>query len=240
MPQSPDELEWFQRLVSKALPYAVGFFLFVLPVIRAIREQRKQQAEARRRAAARPVEEELEEAGEELGDEGRAPTWKDLLEGRAESAAPTPPPPAPVSRVPTQPEITPRDYDDEPSLEEVPPPPLVALESELPSRGEVVDESRAEDQELERERAEAERQVQVAAAEYAAASPYRAEVAPREASAVPPAATAAQPAPGVRRSARQILLASDAPAERRAALRRAIVLREVLDPPLALRGGAER
>lgn len=239
MPQAPDELEWFQRLLSKALPYAVAFFLFVLPVIRALREQRKQQAAARKRAEQRPLEE------SSTPEPGATPTWKELLEGSVQRETPPPvPAPPPVSRVPTlQPEVAPRDYDDEPSLEEVPPPPLVALESELPSRGrdfapsEVEDESRAEELELARERAEAARQQQVAAAEYAAASPYRGEVAPAPASAVAPA----QPAAPARRSARDELFGSGGGAEgRRAALRRAIVLREVLDGPLALREGGGR
>jgi hypothetical protein len=105
---------------------------------------------------------------------------------------------------------------------------------ELPSASatESEDESEVEEYVAARERQESERQEQVAAAEYVASSPYRPDVAPRPARAVPTVTLAKPPVPG---AAETWLFPTEPARDRRAALRRAIVLREVLGPPLALR-----
>ncbi len=235
MPQAPDELEGFQRLLSKLLPYAVGFFVFIVPIVRAIREARKQQAATRRGKAAG------EDADQTPPASGRE-AWEDLLRGRGAARTQAPPVP-PVSRVPLQPRIEPRDFDEEPSLEDAPPPPLVELPTELPSRSETfaadetLDESRAEELEGARERAESARQVQVAESEYEASSPYRSAVAPTPASAIAPDSAVARPVRWQSESERRLFPDAESAVDRRTALRRAILLREVLGPPVALGGG---
>lgn len=158
---------------------------------------------------------------EELRQRGEAPpppsgrrTWEELLETPTEQ-----PPPLPVPA-----------RGEEESLEDRPPAPMVELPSA--SATESADESQAEAYVDARERQEAERQEQVAAAEYAASSPYRAEVAPQPASAVPVVTLPKAAAPSAGAS---WLFPSEPARDRAAALRRAIVLREVLGPPLALR-----
>ncbi len=152
--------------------------------------------------------------GEEPEPEAGRKAWEDLLQGR-ETQPPPLPRPEPV---------------EEESLEDNPPTPMVDLPSASASESE--DESQAEEYVAARERQESERQEQVAAAEYVASSPYRPDVAPRPASAVPIVALPKAAAP----SAAEVWLFPTTPArDRRAALRRAIVLREVLGPPLALR-----
>ncbi len=164
--------------------------------------------------AARKQREELKQRGAEPEPEAGRKAWEDLLQGQE-----TRPPPLP------KPEPA-----EEESLEDSPPTPMVDLPSASATESE--DESQAEEYVTARERQESERQEQVAAAEYVASSPYRPDVAPRPASAVPIVALPKAAVPG----AAEVWLFPTAPArDRRAALRRAIVLREVLGPPLALR-----
>jgi hypothetical protein len=203
------------ELIQKYLgPAVVGFFVFVLPAIRAAQTAKKEREALKRRA---------EERGPSPPGEAREgrQAWQDLLQGRG--SPPSAPPPLP------------RSTGEEESLEESSPPPLVDLpSSRLPSaaEGEGDEEQSAEELVARREREEASRQVEVAAAEYAAASPYRAEVAPQAASAVP-VVTRPRAAP---KGAAEVWLFPIEPArDRRAALQRAIVLREVLGPPLGLR-----
>ena len=217
---SPDSLvQWIQEHLG---PILVAIFVFVLPAVRAAIAAKKQKDDLQRRGLDRPAQPDP--------DEGRR-TWEDLLEGSSE--APSPPPlPAPVrthSRVPEGADVHEESLAEE-SLEEHRPPPMVALPSG--SATESADESEVEEYVAARERQESERQEQVAAAQYAAASPFRPEVAPRPASAVPTVTLAKPPVPG----AAETWLFPTGPARNRAAaLRRAIVLREVLGPPLSLR-----
>ena len=166
--------------------------------------------------AAKKQKDELRQRGEAAPPEPGGKTWEELLETPSETP---PPPPLPVP-----------ERGEEESLEEHRPPPMVALPSGSATESE--DESEAEAYVDARERQEAERQEQVAAAEYVASSPYRPEVAPRPASAVPTVTLAKPQVPG---AAETWLFPSEPALDRRAALRRAIVLREVLGPPLALR-----
>jgi hypothetical protein len=200
------------ELIQKYLgPAIVGFFVFVLPAIKAAQTAKKQREELKRRGAPAPGE---EPAGREA--------WEDLLKGRGAQAPAVPPPPP--RRAEPEPELA-----EEESLDDNPPPPLVGLPSASATESE--EESQAEEYATARERQEAERQVQIAAAEYKASSPYRPDVAPQPASAVPVLALP----PAAPRSAAEVWLFPTQPArDRRAALRRAIVLREVLGPPVGL------
>ncbi len=164
--------------------------------------------------AAKKQRAEPKERGEEPEPAAGRKAWEDLLEGRGATPPPLPRP-EPV---------------EEESLEDNPPTPMVELPSA--SAAESEDETQAEEYVAARERQESERQEQVAAAEYVASSPHRPEVAPRPASAVPIVALPKSAPP----SSAEAWLFSTAPArDRRTALRRAIVLREVLGPPVGLR-----
>jgi hypothetical protein len=220
--QRPGEID-LSELIQKYLgPAVVGFFLFVLPAIRAARAASKQREELKKRTL---------EGGAEAPGEASAgrKAWEDLLQGR--DAAPPAPPPAPVPRSRVPPRVEPAEMVEEESLEDNPPPPLVELPSATAT--EPAAESSAEEFVATRERDEAARQVEVAAAEYEASSPYRAEVAPRPASAVP---IVSRPAPAAQGAAERWLFPTEPARDRRTALRRAIVLREALGPPVALRG----
>jgi len=200
------------QLIQKYLgPAVVAFFVFVLPAIRAAATAKKQREELKRRTLER---------GE--APEGEAPAgrqaWEDLLQGRGAS-----PPPLPASR--TEPEPV-----EEESLEDNPPPPLVGLPSA--SATEPEPESSAEEFVAARERQEFQRQEQIAAAEYVASSPYRPGVAPEAASAVP---IVSRPLASPPSAAERWLFPKEPARDRRAALRRAIVLREVLGPPVGMR-----
>jgi hypothetical protein len=92
--------------------------------------------------------------------------------------------------------------------------------------------------ELERQRAAARRPAEVAREEYAASSSLRDDVEPV------PVPVFDAPAPGAEPDARpplsaRGLLGGAAGADRRGALRRALVLNEVLGRPLALRAGSQ-
>ena len=206
--------EWIQEHLG---PLVVAFFVFVLPAIRAALAAKKQRAEAQQRGGG--------QADTPAGgpSEGRQ-AWKDLLEGRAAT-----PPPLPTSRVPA-PLPGPAEFAEEESLDDNPPPAMVALPSanatEPPAEGE------AEAYVAARERQEAQRQEQIAAAEYVASSPYRAEVAPQAASAVP---IVSRPSAAPPSTAETWLFPTTPARDRRAALRRAVVLREVLGPPVGMR-----
>jgi len=163
---------------------------------------------------ARKQKAELEQRGEAPDASAGRKVWEDLLEGRGSTPPPLPRP-EPV---------------EEESLEDTPQPAMVELPSASATESE--DESEVEEYVAARERQESERQEQVAAAEYVASSPYRPDVAPRPASAVPTVTLAKPPVPG---AAETWLFPTEPARDRRAALRRAIVLREVLGPPLALR-----
>lgn len=212
------------ELIQKYLgPAVVGFFVFVLPAIRAAQTAKKEREALKRRERDRGVE--------PTGSKQEArQAWDDLLQGRG--APPAAPPPLPQrSRIPAaEPEVA-----EEESLEEHAPPPLAELpSSRLPSarEGEGDEEESAEEFVAQREREEATRQVEVAAAEYAASSPYRTDVAPQAASAVP---IVSRPKAAPKGAAEIWLFPLEAAPDRRAAMRRAIVLREVLGPPVGLR-----
>lgn len=202
------------ELIQKYLgPILVGFFVFVVPAIKAAATAKKQREELKRRTEERGA------APPGEAQEGRK-AWEDLLQGRG-----APPSAAPVEE----------PLDEEESLEDNPPPPLVAL----PSAGQSTREAEGDEEEVEaeayvdaRERQETQRQKQISAAEYVASSPYRPGVAPPPASAVP---VVAMPAPMARGAAEIWLFPTEPARDRKAALRRAIVLREVLGPPLSLR-----
>jgi hypothetical protein len=187
-------------------PLVVAFFVFVLPAIRAALAAKKQREELKRRASGTAAEPQPGQA------------WKDLLEGRQQA----PPPLPPQTQAP--------EFAEEESLDDNPPPALVELPSA--SATEPAAEEQAEEYVAARERQEFERQEQVAAAEYVASSPYRADVAPQEASAVP---IVSRPAAAPQGAAERWLFPKEPARDRRAALRRAIVLREVLGPPVGLR-----
>lgn len=202
----------FEELIQKYLgPAIVAFFVFVLPAIRAAATAKKEREEQKRRTLERGS------APEDTAPSGRK-AWEDLLQGRG--AAPPPLPPQSVEP----------DVEEEESLEDNPPPPLVGLPSA--SAVEPEPESAAEEFIAARERQEAERQEQTAAAEYVASSPYRPGVAPEPASAVPVVTEAVRSAPS---PAERWLFPKEPARDRRAAIRRAIVLREVLGPPIGLR-----
>lgn len=199
--------EWIQEHLG---PLVVAFFVFVLPAVRAALAAKKQRAEQAQGRAPEP-------AGEV--SEGRQ-AWKDLLEGRTQ--APAPPP---LPRQMQDPEPV-----EEESLDDNPPPPMVELPSARAT--EEPAEAEAEQYVAARERQEFERQEQIAAAEYNASSPYRADVAPQAASAVP---IVSRPAAAPIGAAERWLFPTAPARDRKAALRRAIVLREVLGPPVGLR-----
>src|SRR6185369_11265817 len=96
------------------------------------------------------------------------------------------------------------------------PPPMLEMPSGSATESE--DESEAEAYVDARERQESERQQQVAAAQYTGARPLQPEVG------APPVA-----------ASQSWLFPTEPARDRKTALRRAIVLREVLGPPLALR-----
>jgi hypothetical protein len=217
--RSPEGLpDWIGELVK----WAILAMVFLGPIAKSLIETFKQ----RRAAAAKAREQGL---GAEPAREGRA-AWDELLAGRgtppaARAPAARPPPPVvedeeddedePLARPSTA------DFGELPSSSVPPLPPGVQDEEDL-----------VEEQVAERERAEFERQQQVAAAEYAASSPYRKKVEPLPASAVAPAPA---PAPAPLGPAERWLFPAAAARNRKAALVRAIVLREVLGPPVALR-----
>ena len=219
-PASSSPLEWIQDHLG---PIVVGFFVFVLPAIRSALAAKKQREELKQRT--------LERGAPPPGTEADGKrSWKDLLEGRtAEPQAPAAPPPLPPrSRIPPQ-RLEPEAAEEE-SLEDNPPPVLV----ELPSKDarDPEPETSAEELVVARERAEEARQTAVAEAEYEAASPYRAEVGPQAASAVPDVQPLVPVRPG---GASRWLFPTEPARDRRAALRRAMVLREVLGPPVGMR-----
>jgi hypothetical protein len=160
--------------------------------------------------AAKKQKDELARRGEAPPAESAGRTWEELLEGSDETPPPLPTPvPVPVpARGP--------EFTEEESLEEHRPPPMLELPSGSATESE--DESEAEAYVDARERQESERQQQVAAAQYTGATPLQPEVA------APPAA-----------AAQSWLFPTEPARDRKTALRRAIVLREVLGPPLALR-----
>lgn len=188
-------------------PLVVAFFVFVLPAVRAAFAARKQREELKQRTPG---------AGPAEPSEGRQ-AWKDLLEGRTQA-------PPPLPRQMQAPEPV-----EEESLEDNPPPAMVELPS---ARATEPAEEDAEKYVAARERQEFERQEQIAAAEYSASSPYRADVAPQAASAVP---IVSRPAAAPIGAAERWLFPTTPARDRRAALRRALVLREVLGPPVGLR-----
>ena len=204
--------EWLQSHLG---PLVVGFFVFVLPAVKAALAAKKQRAESK---PVEPDDDEAEEDEDEVETQGQQ-TWKDLLEGRRQS---TPPP------LPTRMQVP--EPAEEDSLDDNPPPALVELPSARSSESGA--EEDAEAYVTARERQESERQEQVAAAEYVASSPYRADVAPSEASAVP---IVSRPAAAPQGAAERWLFPTTPARDRRAAMRRAIVLREVLGPPVGLR-----
>jgi hypothetical protein len=209
VPQRPGGFD-IGELIQKYLgPAIVGFFVFVLPAIKAAQTAKKQREELKRRGAPVPGEE----------PEGRQ-AWEDLLRGRG--ATPPAVPPPPPARA--EPELV-----EEESLDDNPPPPLVGLPSASATESE--DETQAEEYVAARERQETQRQEQIAAAEYVASSPYRKDVAPQPASAVP---IVALPKSAARGAAEIWLFPTEPARDRRAALRRAVVLREVLGPPIGL------
>ena len=214
---SPPELpDWVNQLVK----WGILAVVFVAPIVKGMIETLKQRRAAAEKARAGGSE-------PESAAEGRQ-SWKDLVAGRS-----TPPP---ISRVPAPRSIqAPAEMEAAETLVEPPPPPFV----ELPSRsipplpaGVQDEEDLVEEQVAERERAEFQRQEQVVAAEYAAASPYRKSVEPLPASAVEAAPGPAPSAPG---PAERWLFPPTRARNRREALVRAMVLRELLGPPVALR-----
>jgi hypothetical protein len=204
--------EWLQSHLG---PLVVAFFVFILPAVKAALAGKKQRAELKQGKRSEGDDDEAEEVEETQGQQ----TWKDLLEGRRQST----PPPLPTRMQAPEPA-------EEESLDDNPPPALVELPSARSSESGA--EEDAEAYVTARERQESERQEQVAAAEYVASSPYRADVAPREASAVP---IVSRPAAAPQGAAERWLFPTTPARDRRAAMRRAIVLREVLGPPVGLR-----
>lgn len=213
-PGQDEAPQWLALLMK----WGILAFVFVAPIVKGLIETLKQ-----RRSAAQKAREQGTSA--EPAPSGRA-AWDELVRGRSAPPAQRVPPPAPARA---------EEADEDQPLAEPTPPPFV----DLPSRsipplppGVQDEEDEVEEEVAERERAEFQRQEQVAAAEYAASSPYRKKVEPLPASALAPV-----PAPAAARpSTAERWLYPKAPARSpREALARAIVLRELLGPPVALR-----
>jgi hypothetical protein len=192
-PQGRDggDLSWLFQLVAV-------FVFFVLPVLRSIAETRKKAREGQAGRAPRPPRAPAPRSGRDL--------WRDLLEGRVEPPAATPPKPVrrPVpASPPVQPQPTPR--------------PLASLESVPVELAPRVEDTRLE--------------VSIAprASELAAPGLDPAtlddELVSRWQAAAAPAARA-EPSPALA----ALLGGGD--------WRRAVLLSELLAPPLALRGPA--
>lgn len=183
------------------------FVFFVLPVLRSIAETRKKAREAQGGRLSKPLPKPAKRSGEDL--------WRELLEGRGEPSAAPPPRPVAVP-APPQEATAPKPLAARPPPLVVPaPPPMASLESVPP---ELV--PKVEDTYLE-----------------ASFTPSSSELAT---GAIDPAtlddellgrwdvedAPAARPAPSPAQAA--LLGGVD--------WRRAVLLAEVLAPPLSLRG----
>ncbi|MBK7643726.1 MAG: hypothetical protein IPJ19_11885 [Planctomycetes bacterium] len=194
--------ELLRKYVGPAL---VGFFVFVLPAIRAAMAGKKQRDELRQRKLGRSGAPEPEEEPQPGVD-----AWEELMRGRREAARAAPPPLPTVSRIPAP-------EPQRPALVELP-------TSTLPSASEEETEEGLEDEETLAEQVLADRARERERLRDPAVAAFSAVPVVQRNPVVGPAAAAEWLFPG------------DEKGDRSAALRRAIVLREVLGPPVALRG----
>lgn len=208
------------------IKWLVAGFFFLIPLLKAWIDARKKQAEEAQKGTGRRARKTEEEA------QGKT-RWEELMRGEA----PAPPAPPPRAARPK-----PRPAPDA-ALEEAPPPPLVVLdegglaplsaeedlEVELPP-----DEARvAEEMVSTRDRDELRRQREVARLEREAASPHRRSVEPLPVAVFEEAQSSA--ASSTPRSPARELVASGLAGDRRAALRRSLLMAEILGTPLSMR-----
>jgi len=220
LPQRGSDFD-FKEFIEGLLKFLVFGFLFILPVIKSILEARKQRAEQeRKRSWSQPEE----EAGADVESEGQR-AFEALSRGETVApapAAPAQPPPLVLrqeGRQETRQDLRPENYDRERSFD--------AQASEEPS---VIEERSLEDQPLQ------------PLAELATPASLAGNVEGQclEEAAAPQGQLLAVGAQmethdSAQKPAAVRLFARGG--DRRAALREAIVLREVLGPPLALRTG---
>jgi hypothetical protein len=218
-------------------------FIVVVPLIKAVREALAKarelaekspdtfgrDSEARKRFEALLRGEELPDAPPPPRSPPRAaapPVIKEARERAVQDVAEARRPPAKKPLV---------------VLDEIPARPLSGPELEAregASEPEIAaDRTRRERDELERQRVAALQPAQIAREEYAASSSQREEVAPTPVAVFDAALAASEPAGRASAAARRWLGAA-ADTDRRGALRRALVMNEVLGRPLGLRDGA--
>lgn len=204
-----------EAIVRQGLKILALFFFIGVPILRSIREARKQEAEKRKAKEAAPTATPSAELDEER--DGRK-TWEELLRGEAvEVAPPPPPPPIPVaeSRIPKAVPL----FD----LEQLAPKMASDENLELERRS---DEEGAAEADIDRREREALRaQEEVARVQRAEGSGLRTAVAPEYRAGIDLGASA-DPAPVVVRKRRW---------RTRGDVRAAFVASEVLGAPLASR-----
>jgi hypothetical protein len=216
LPQRGSDFD-FKEFIEGLLKFLVFGFLFILPVIKSILEARKQRAEQeRKRSWSQPED----EPAADVESEGQR-AFEALSRGEPVAPAPAAPaqPPPLVLRQEARQDSRPENYDRERSFD--------AQASEEPS---VIEERSLEDQSLQ------------PLAELATPASLAGNVEGQclEEAAAPQGQLLAVGAQmethdSAQKPAALRLFARSG--DRRAALREAIVLREVLGPPLALRAG---
>jgi type IV secretory pathway VirB10-like protein len=219
--QDPGDVD-VSALIKKLINGAVVFFFIGLPILKGLLESRKQRkAKEQQRAPAEPTA--------STTTEPARPSWEELLRGDVptEPIATTPPPlpttMQPGSRVPTTGTLV--------SLDKAAP--QMLSEENLESESESDEETLAEEAIARREREEFARQQETARRQRESASSLRASVEPVYVAGVdlatPRAAdltTAAAPSALERRATRGRMP--------RASLARAMVMSEILGPPVGL------
>lgn len=212
--------EIVQWVLGHLGPIFIAVVFFILPILRGIKEQAAKKKQLEERGAGTPPVE------EDVSQDRKA--WEALMRGEAPTAPPAPPPvpqytPPPIVRPiegsESQPTLTGRlsDFDS------------ASREDEDAAESTFDEESLAREMNDRLLREEMQRRSTFLAQEKEMAA--RKTVAPEGLSTIESTENAAPRA--IDRSAAALLFANDK--DRRGSLRRAIIAREVLGPPLALR-----
>lgn len=216
--QDPGGVE-FGPLLQKLLKGLALFFFIGLPILKGLRDSRRQEKE-RKRAGTEP--------SAPSPPKPQGPTWEELLRGevRSEEAPRVPPPlpvPAPETRVPQTGTLV--------SLEKNAPPML--SEENLETEGASDEEALAEEAIARREREEFQRQQDVARRQRQAGSSHRESVEPVRIQGVDLAAAPAHDL-GAASAPSELTRTGTRPRIARSTLVRAMVMSEILGPPIGL------
>jgi hypothetical protein len=223
-------------LIDLLIKIGAGLFFIGIPLIKGILQAREKAKEEALKSARRP-------ARERDADGRRA--FEELIRGGTTLApppVPTVPPPLPAAELSRR--IAPGGTATRPltQREELPAQPLTGSEFEAeegaPEAEIITHVELRERAELKRQEEELRLAEKIAREEYAASSSLRADVAPVPVEVFRAPALEVARSPSSSDAARR-LLGVGGGADRRAALRRALIMNEILGRPVATRDGSE-